>query len=176
VDFFVGAWNWIKNAGLSVWNWLASIPGMLVGVFKTVTRAIASPFISAFNFIADAWNNTIGRLSWTVPSWVPFIGGNTISVPRLPHIQLNLAEGGLVHARRGGVLANIAEGGEDELVTPLSKVPALMGAQQPPVNVIFEGGGGDDELMLLLFKMFRRRIRVETGGNVQKALGQGSAA
>jgi hypothetical protein len=30
--------------------------------------------------------------------------------------------------------------------------------------------------MLLLFKMFRRRIRVETGGNVQKALGQGSAA
>lgn len=167
VDFFVGAWNWIKNAGLSVWNWLASIPGMLVSVFKTVTRAIASPFISAFNFIADAWNNTIGRLSWTVPSWVPFIGGNTISVPKLPHIQLNLAEGGLVHARPGGVLANIAEGGEDEVVTPLSKLPGLLGGRGSQTIRLEIMVSGPAEMK----KLIRKIVRDDGGGDVQVAFG-----
>src|SRR5690606_10900746 len=77
-------WGGIKAAAVAVWDWLKELPGRIGDVFSSVADFISRPFKAAFNFVADAWNNTIGKLSWTVPGWVPFIGGNTISAPQLP--------------------------------------------------------------------------------------------
>jgi hypothetical protein len=53
-----------------------AIPGILINeAFGGIFSIMTWPFRTAFNFIADAWNNTIGRLSWSVPGWVPGIGG-----------------------------------------------------------------------------------------------------
>lgn len=78
------AWGWILDAGKLTWAWMQKVPGWIGGAFSGIGRAISAPFRGAFNSISDAWNNTIGRLSWTVPGWVPGIGGNNISVPKLP--------------------------------------------------------------------------------------------
>lgn len=78
------AWGGIKKAASNVWDWLKKLPGWIGTAFSYVARAITDPFRAAFNGIAHAWNNTIGRLSWSVPGWVPGIGGNSISVPNLP--------------------------------------------------------------------------------------------
>ena len=43
-----------------------------------------SPFKSAFNAVSGFWNNTIGKLKFDVPSWVPGIGGKGFSMPKLP--------------------------------------------------------------------------------------------
>lgn len=78
------SWGWIKNAAGNAWDFIKKIPGWISSAFSRVGNAIAAPFKAGFNMIARAWNNTVGRLSWTVPGWVPIIGGNSISVPRLP--------------------------------------------------------------------------------------------
>jgi phage-related minor tail protein len=59
-------------------------------------QAMVSVFKTAFNAIAAIWNNTVGKLSFKVPDWVPKLGGKGFSVPKIPM----LAAGGIVTARR----------------------------------------------------------------------------
>ncbi|NDA97296.1 MAG: hypothetical protein EBY08_05370, partial [Actinobacteria bacterium] len=66
-----------------------------------------------FNAIAKLWNNTIGKLSFKFPDWVPGFGGKGFSVPNIPM----LAEGGIVNSP---TLAMIGEKGP-EAVVPLNR-------------------------------------------------------
>jgi hypothetical protein len=96
VDAVFGAMKfWITNV---------TIPAIqtLYTVFKTI-----------FNGIASLWNNTVGKLSFKAPSWVPGIGGKGFDVPNIPM----LAEGGIVNK---ATLAIIGEAGP-EAVVPLSR-------------------------------------------------------
>jgi hypothetical protein len=68
---------------------------------------------SIFNGIASLWNNTVGKLSFKAPDWVPGFGGKGFSVPKIPM----LAEGGIVTAP---TLAMIGEKGP-EAVVPLNR-------------------------------------------------------
>lgn len=79
-----GAWDTITGAGKKAWDWLKSLPGKVAGAFSGIGEAIAGPFRSAFNAVARAWNGSVGSLSWTVPDWIPGVGGSHISAPRLP--------------------------------------------------------------------------------------------
>jgi len=103
------AWNWIKDAASSAWNFLKKIPGWIATAFSGIAKFISAPYRKAFNLISDAWNNTIGRLSWTVPGWVPGIGGNTISVPNLPKFH----SGGTVPGPPGSEMLAVLQGGEE---------------------------------------------------------------
>lgn len=109
-------WNWIKETvgGLfdKVVGWFSSLPEWIKRGLSSVAGIILAPFKTAFNAIAMAWNNTIGRLSFKMPDWVPGLGGKGFSMPKLPM----LAEGGLA---TGPVLAGIGEAGK-EAVLPLS--------------------------------------------------------
>ena len=67
---------------------------------------------------AGLWNNTVGKLSFTVPNWVPGIGGKGFDVPDIPM----LAEGGIVTSP---TLAMIGEGRGPEAVIPLSKMGSM---------------------------------------------------
>jgi hypothetical protein len=92
--------------GMKWWINKVTIPAVeaLLAVFKTV-----------FNGIASAWNNTVGKLSFKVPSWVPKFGGNGFSVPQIPM----LANGGIVNSP---TLALIGEGNGPEAVIPLNRM------------------------------------------------------
>jgi hypothetical protein len=90
-----------------------------------VADVITAPFKAAFRMVAWLWNNTVGKLSFTIPSWVPKIGGSGFNVPDIPE----LAQGGIV---TGPTLAMIGEGREPEAVIPLSKLGSMG----------FGGGGG----------------------------------
>lgn len=94
---------------------------------KTYFTAVLNIYKSVFNGIASLWNNTIGKLSFTFPSWVPGLGGKGFSVPNIPM----LAEGGIV---TGPTLAMIGEAGP-EAVVPLSKMGGMGG-----VTVNVNGG------------------------------------
>lgn len=116
------AFDWIKNAFWSVVQWHVQAGEALGRVFANIGNAILTPFKWAFNEISDAWNRTIGSLSWTVPGWVPFIGGNTISVPKLPKFH----SGGVVPGAPGSEMLAVLQAGET--VTP--------------ANQSTDGGGG----------------------------------
>jgi hypothetical protein len=91
-----------------------------------VADVISAPFKAAFRAVASLWNNTIGKLSFSVPSWVPGIGGKGFDVPDIPM----LAEGGIV---TGPTLAMIGEAGP-EAVIPLSKMGGMGGGITVNVN------------------------------------------
>jgi len=76
--------------------------------------ALYLAFKNVFNSIARLWNNTVGKLSFKVPSWVPILGGKSWNVPDIPM----LAEGGIV---TGPTLAMIGEKGP-EAVIPLDRM------------------------------------------------------
>lgn len=102
------AWSGIKTAASSTWDFIKKIPGWIEGAFKGIGRAISWPFRTAFNLISDAWNHTVGGLSFTIPGWVPGIGGKSFGVPRLPHFH----SGGIVPGTPGTVVPVLALGGE----------------------------------------------------------------
>ena len=92
-----------------------------------VADVISAPFKAAFRAVAGLWNSTIGKLSFTVPSWVPVIGGKGFDVPDIPM----LAEGGIVTSP---TLAMIGERGP-EAVIPLSRAGGMGMGNQITVNV-----------------------------------------
>jgi hypothetical protein len=92
--------------GIEFWITEVTIPAFRT--MYTVAKTI-------FNGIARIWNNTFGKLSFSVPDWVPGIGGKGFDVPNIPM----LANGGIV---TGPTLAMIGEGNGPEAVIPLSRM------------------------------------------------------
>jgi hypothetical protein len=84
-----------------------------VDFLKDYLNVVMGFYKSIFNGIAKLWNNTVGRLSFEVPDWVPGFGGRGFSMPQIPM----LAEGGIV---TGPTLAMIGERGP-EAVIPLNR-------------------------------------------------------
>jgi hypothetical protein len=107
------AWSAIKTAAVAVWDWIKGLPDMIGSAFKKIYDFITAPFRAAFNFVSDACNNTVGKLSWTVPSWVPIIGGNTMSAPKMPKFH----EGGRVPGFAGQEVMAILRA-EETVLTP----------------------------------------------------------
>ena len=88
-------------------------------VLKGLFTGYMNFYKSIFNGIAKLWNSTIGKIEFSIPSWVPVIGGKQFKVPDIPM----LAEGGIVNKP---TLAMIGERGP-EAVVPLDR---------------YRGGGG----------------------------------
>jgi hypothetical protein len=95
---------------------------LMLTVFKTI-----------FNGIASVWNNTIGKFSFKVPSWVPGIGGKGFEMPNIPM----LAAGGIV---TGPTLAMIGEGRGPEAVIPLDRMGEFGMGGGTTVNINVNGG------------------------------------
>jgi hypothetical protein len=98
-------------------------------VLKNYFTAVLGIYKGIFNGIASLWNNTIGKLSFEFPSWVPGLGGQGFSVPNIPY----LADGGIV---TGPTLAMIGESGP-EAVIPLNGKNGGMGGG---VTINISGG------------------------------------
>lgn len=98
-----------------------------------------------FNGIAKLWNSTFGKLSFTVPDWVPKIGGKGFDVPDIPY----LADGGIVTS---ATLAVIGERGP-EAVIPLSKMGDMGGGTNVTVHV----NGGDPNAIVAAIQRYVRQ-------------------
>jgi hypothetical protein len=107
-DIWRAAWNWIKSAAVATWDWLSELPGKLASMFMSIGNSISAPFKAGFNAVSNAWNNTVGKLSWTIPSWVPIVGGNSISAPKLPTFH----RGGIVPGTPGEEVLAVLQAGE----------------------------------------------------------------
>ena len=145
------AWGGIKAAALAVWDWLKGLPGMLGKAFGKLADIITAPFRMAFNAIAKLWNSTIGKLSFSVPDWIPGLGGKGFSMPKLPTFH----SGGVVPGSPGTEVLALLQAGE-------RVTPAGGSGGATTVHLIIEGTG--------LLKGLRREIRTQ-GGNVQLVLG-----
>ena len=97
-----------------------------VDVITTYVQTVLGVYKTIFNTIAKLWNNTIGKLSFEFPDWVPGLGGKGFSVPNIPM----LGEGGIVSSP---TLAMIGERGP-EAVIPLNRGGGMGGNYTINVN------------------------------------------
>jgi phage-related protein len=108
--------DWIVDKFDAVVGFFRNLPGRVTSAVSGLFDGIKSAFRNAVNFVIDGWNG----LSFSLPG-VSVMGkqvfdGVTISTPNIPR----LAQGGIVQAQPGGILANIGEGRYDEAVVPLN--------------------------------------------------------
>jgi hypothetical protein len=123
VDAVFGAIKW--------WITNVTIPSieLMLGAFKTV-----------FNAIGKIWNNTVGKISFSIPSWVPGVGGKGFDMPKIPM----LADGGLI--MNGATLALVGEAGP-EAVIPLDRMNEFTGGDGGN-NVTIHVNGGDPQAVV----------------------------
>jgi len=114
-----------------------------VDAIKTAVGAYLTVYKTMFNTIAKAWNNTIGKLSFKIPSWVPGLGGKGFDVPNIPE----LANGGLVMQP---TLALVGEAGP-EAVVPLDRMGQMGG------NVTINVNGGDPNSVVQALRTYMRQ-------------------
>lgn len=105
---FTKAFKLVTDVVSNWWKWLGTMLAKLGPMFSKIGGAITAPFKAAFNAVSSAWNNTVGKLKWTVPKWVPKLGGQTIAAPQLP----TLHAGGIVPGVAGDAVPILAMAGE----------------------------------------------------------------
>lgn len=111
--------DWFRNFVNTVFEGIKRAVTTSLDVIKGLFNGYMNFYKAIFNGIAKLWNNTIGKIEFKIPSWVPVIGGKEFKVPNIPM----LAEGGIVNKP---TLAMIGERGP-EAVVPLDR---------------YRGGGG----------------------------------
>lgn len=133
VDSFFG---FIKTAVSGSIDLIKGYFSTLLGFYKSI-----------FNGIATLWNNTVGKLSFKVPGWVPGLGGKGFDVPNIPM----LANGGIVTSP---TLALIGEAGP-EAVVPLSRGNQYGMGHGGDVNITVQGG--DPQAVVDALRRFYRQ-------------------
>jgi hypothetical protein len=99
----VAAWNGVLNFFHGFYNDVA-------GIFSSVGSAIYNGIAAGINGIRGLWNSTLGAVHFSIPSWVPGLGGDSFGFP-------SMATGGIVTSP---TVALIGEAGP-EAVIPLGK-------------------------------------------------------
>jgi len=142
IPYFNMLWDIVKKVfdGISWWVTHVTIPAF---------ELLASTVKTIFNGIADVWNNTVGKLSFKVPSWIPGLGGKGWDIPDIP----KLADGGIVTRP---TLALIGEAGA-EAVVPLNKANNMGMGTVVNINV----NGGDPQQVVNALRRY-----MQTNGSV----------
>lgn len=145
--YILGAFNGIKEAGSSVVGWFRAMPARVGAALGGLAQRIIAPYRSAFNAIASLWNNTVGRLSFTIPGWVPGIGGNSFNVPNIPRFHSGTVVGGTP----GSEMMAILQAGERVLPATSSI------GRSEPLLIGSDGSQLGDLLIDVLALSMRRR-------------------
>lgn len=157
----------MTKIGEGIMNMLMGVVRAIAGVLQGLVNffvAIGNAVISLINLIISAWNGLTKNLKVEIPDWAIFgdLRGKTFSlgtVPLIPKIPAAtfassipdfgrkadgslgfLAQGGIVPAIAGGMLAVIGEGGRSERVEPLD--PDGLSKRDKAMIALLSGGMG----------------------------------
>lgn len=135
-------------------GWFRSGVEVLLKVVKNAAGGIYESFKFAFNGIASLWNNTIGKIEFKIPSWVPGIGGVKFAVPDIPIIggsnpvRHTKDREGLARFHGGGLFRSVRAGGEglallrdgERVLTPGDQSGRAAGYPAVPVVNVYVAG------------------------------------
>jgi hypothetical protein len=133
-----------RNIVDSIFGVIKTVVTSSIDVIKSYFDTLLGFYKGIFNGIATLWNNTVGKLSFKVPSWVPGLGGKGFDVPNIPM----LADGGIITS---ATLAMIGEKGP-EAVIPLDRM-SQMGGNSVTINV----NGGDPNAVVQALRTYMRQ-------------------
>jgi len=142
VAVITGFFMALYNIGMSFYNNVILGGGNLIGFFKSIPGAIADGFTDGFkkifNSVIKIYNKFAKKMTFKIPDWVPYIGGDEWKLPKIP----KLAKGGIVNS---ATLAMIGEDGP-EAVVPLNRKnnPAGIGLGGGATTININVGGVTD--------------------------------
>ena len=148
--------NNVENAVISglrsVRNFFNSVVNYISDAADDLVSPIVRVFRAAINTIIGLWNRLDFRISFTVPNWVPIIGGDSWQsgdiFPDIPY----LAKGGIVTSP---TLAMIGEAGP-EAVIPLNKAGGMGNTFNITVNGAIDAEGTARSIVNVLNNSFFR--------------------
>ncbi len=161
VEVFDAVVSWVSDAIDSVVEFFAGLPGRVGSALSGIAETITAPFTTAFTGIRDLWNSTVGGFGFSVPDWIPGVGGRSFNIPRMHTGGIFQAVGG---ASEGPAILRSGEG-----VFTRDQMRALgggAGATAPNATVEFLLGAGDRDLI----RWLRRQVRVKGGVKTVGAL------
>ena len=122
--------------------------GTIGAIFRGIGAAMVAPISAAVAAIRSIWNSTLGGKGFSIPSWVPGIGGDSFRLP-------TFHTGGIVGG--SGEQLAMVKGGEG-VFTPQQM--AAMGGR----HVVIEIRAGDNsELTRALMGVMQKAVRVNGG-------------
>lgn len=152
------AYDRVRSGGNRLVSWVRGLPGRITSAARGMWNGIRDGFRASLNWIIARWNNFSLRLP-TVNFLGQQVGGGGIDTPNINF----LAQGGIARARPGGHLAVIGEGGEDEVVAPLSKLSQMVRPQAPMRGeIVVKLDFGPSELGQMMAKAVRTQPAVAT--------------
>jgi phage-related protein len=127
----------IVNGFNAAVDFIASVPDKireLVPIFARAGKNLIESFMNGFrsvgSFIGDIAGDIVGSVKGFLNRAIDKINSGIASIDAVLPGDLGriprLAEGAIVPHRPGGVIANVGEGSEDEVVAPLSKLIGLI--------------------------------------------------
>jgi hypothetical protein len=114
-------------------GFFTSLPGKIGSAMKSVGSVMLAPFREGLRAIASVWNDTLGKVHFDIPGWVPGLGGKGWGFPKIE----GLASGGTVTS---GGLTWVGERGPELLSLPtgsrvLDSRSSMQVAQTAPNSV-----------------------------------------
>lgn len=155
----------IKNNKDKIVEFFKAVPGAIETAFKGLAGMISTPFTTAFSAVKSLWNSTVGGFGFTIPDWVPGVGGNSFHIPSMARGGIH---GGLaIVGERGRELVRLPQG---STVVPNGTTEAMLAGGGGGGRTVIELRSDGSRLADLLLEILRHAIRVE-GGDVQVVLG-----
>lgn len=144
-------WDTVKAKASELWEWLGNawtnIKEATVNTFSGMGESIKGAFGSVVGFVKTPINTVIGMInnminkinsiSFTVPDWVPGMGGETygIDIPNIPQFALGTSyfSGGMAQINeRGGEIVNLPNGSQ---VIPAARSERMMSNMSGGITV-----------------------------------------
>jgi hypothetical protein len=136
VNTFVGSWGDFFNLIGEQWDGFVNAIALgiiaIAGFFSSVFAGLAAIVKGALNGVIGIIEGYINTVIGGINTLLGLINtvlkageviGIKVQIPKISKVAIpRLAEGGIVMPRPGGVLANIAEGGQAEAVIPLDRL------------------------------------------------------
>ncbi|QDH93518.1 tape measure protein [Gordonia phage Verity] len=101
--------DWVVEKFTAVVDFFRGLPGKIKQFAGAIWEPIKESARTVFNAIAGLWNNTVGKLSFRAPDWIPKFGGKGFDMPDIPLMA------------RGGPVGGIGTGTSDSNLVALSK-------------------------------------------------------
>ena len=143
-NIFSKALEAVGAVASALWDGMKAGFAGVVTVVSGYVNGLVAIYKGLFNGIASVWNNTVGKLSFKIPGWVPVIGGSGFDVPDIPM----LADGGIVN---GPTLAMIGERGPEAVVPLTGNNTPNMGN-----NITINVNGGDPNAIVDALRRYNR--------------------
>ena len=136
-NFVIG----FRNAINAIGGFFATVFGTIGGIARGALNG-ALAFVEGYiNFIIGGINGLLGAINRVLGAGKAI--GINLQIPTIPTLRIpRLAEGGIVMPRPGGVLANLAEGGQAEAVIPLDRMGSFGAGTTKNYTINVNGGVG----------------------------------